>query len=101
VPHLSESLLIGIERRQFVESDVNKFARIIDAPFALISNAFPRADARGQLRRACTAPSYCAPRHQIDAAVTGALQLINLAASDTTGFVGMSLGVLEVFGKRL
>jgi len=55
VPHLSESLLIGIERRQFVESDVNKFAKIIDALFALISNAFPRADARGQLRRACAA----------------------------------------------
>jgi hypothetical protein len=63
VPHLSESLLIGIERRQFVESDVNKFLKIVDVLFALITNAFPRADAKGRLRRARTSPPDCAARH--------------------------------------
>jgi hypothetical protein len=36
VPHLSESLLIGIERWQFVESDVNELAKIRNPAFSLM-----------------------------------------------------------------
>jgi hypothetical protein len=42
VPHLSESLLIGIERWQFVESDVNEFVKIPITRVALITNVFRR-----------------------------------------------------------
>jgi hypothetical protein len=47
VPHLSESLLIGIERWQFVESDVNESAKILDALFTLIMNASSSGAERG------------------------------------------------------
>src|SRR5215467_10521769 len=35
VPHLSESLLIGIERWRFVEGSVNEFARLMNRCFVL------------------------------------------------------------------
>src|SRR6516164_2132521 len=35
VPHLSESLLIGIERWRFVERSVNEFARLMNRRFVL------------------------------------------------------------------
>jgi hypothetical protein len=33
VPHLSESLSIGIERWQFVEGEINEFARLMNPSF--------------------------------------------------------------------
>jgi hypothetical protein len=55
VPHLSESLLIGIERWQFVESDVNESAKILDALFTLIMNAFFKRRRKGNSQRQCSA----------------------------------------------
>jgi hypothetical protein len=45
VPHLSESIWIGIERWQFVESGVNQFENFLKATVLFGTQGFSRAHA--------------------------------------------------------
>jgi hypothetical protein len=53
VPHLSESLLIGIERWRFVEGDVNELASFVNRSFRLDRQSFSAVRGYGRV---------CAPR---------------------------------------
>src|SRR5262245_39533678 len=54
VPHLSESLLIGIERWRFVEGFVNEFARLMNRCFVLDRKRLSAREARHL--RSCFVP---------------------------------------------
>src|SRR5262245_37403151 len=60
VPHLSESLLIGIERWRFVEGSVNEFARLMNRSFVLDRQRLLARDTRHV--RSCFVPpaAFCA-----------------------------------------
>jgi hypothetical protein len=66
VPHLSESLLIGIERWRFVEAVVKEFLRHVKLRNALLVQRFCfEAQSDASARREA-ARGESAPRHQQD-----------------------------------
>src|SRR5882757_2560759 len=91
VPHLSESLLIGIERWRFVERRVKEFLRFVKRRFALIGNVFWLRTTQRTIARLAAACSSIRRRHQIDGSLTGARSqsLVKVAArSGSDLFIG-------------
>jgi hypothetical protein len=65
VPHLSESIWIGIERWQFVESGVNQFENFLKAAVLFDTQGFSRAHANGVFVFARLVAGRSRARHEI------------------------------------